>query len=112
MIEYLRQPIDDQQSIQQYSIVLNKNLIEAYGNQCQRKWFAHPHDDYYYEYLIFHATQAKDNDIIQEIINDFKWMLIKIQLDKTTYNLRRDLEKVIDYLKENDIEVYRISVTM
>ena len=52
MIEYLQQPIDHQRSVQQYSIILNKKLIDGYHQQSQGNWSNHPDDAYYYQYLI------------------------------------------------------------
>ena len=105
IIEYLRQPLGSQQSSKQYFIALNQNLINGYRKQCHGQWFAYPSDDYYYQYLIDHAIQAEDHETIQEIMRDFQWINTKLQLDKMMCNLRVDLEKAIDYLKNKEIEV-------
>lgn len=101
IIKYLQRLINDRQPF----VRLNKNLIDGYCKQCRGKWSTHPHDDYYYQYLLYHSIQARDEKTIQEIITDFKWMSIKIQLDKTIYNLTIDLEKAIDYLRIKEIKV-------
>lgn len=108
VIEYLQQPVGYQQSIQQYSIILNKNLIDGYSEQCQGKWFHYPSDDYYYQYLIYHAIKAEDYNTIQQIMIDFKWMNVKLRSDNTIYNLCTDMENAIDFLRINGIEVYYI----
>ena len=38
-------------------------------------------------------------------MRDFQWINTKLQLDKMMCNLRVDLEKAIDYLKNKEIEV-------
>lgn len=106
IIEYLQQPTDNQLSNHQYSIILNQNLINGYSKQCQGKWFRYPYDNYYYQYLIHHAIQAENHHTIQQILNDFKWMNIKLKLDNTILPLCVDIEKAIKYLKINKIEVY------
>ena len=106
IINYLQQPIERQQTSRQYFIMLNKKLIDGYSIECQGDWFYHPHDDYYYQYLIYHAIQAEDENTLQQIMIDFKWMNAKLQSDNTIYNLCLDIEKVIDYLKSKDIEVH------
>ena len=106
MIEYLRQPIDGKLSKEQYFILLNKTLIEGYYEKSNGKWSTYPDDGYYYQYLIYHALQAKDGKTLKEIIRDFKWISVKIHLDSTIYNLCVDMEKAIDYLKSIGCEVY------
>ena len=55
-----------------------------------------------------HAIQAKDDETIKEMMRDFKWMNVKLQLDNTIYNLCKDIEMVIDHFKTKEIEVFRI----
>lgn len=105
VIEYLWQTIDRRQS----NARLHKDLIDGYSKQCNGRWSSHPHDDYYYQYLMHHAVQAEDDKIIQEIMRDFKWMNFKLQSDETIYNICTDLEEAMDYLRSKEIEVYRIN---
>lgn len=107
-IEYLRQPIDRKQSTEQYFIAINQRLIDGYSKTCNRKWSSHPYDDYYYQYFMDHAMQAEDHNTIQEIMRDFEWMNSKLQLDKTIYNLRVDLEKAVNHVKKKKIQVCSI----
>ena len=74
--------------------------------QCNGKWSTYPqHDYYYYQYLLNHAIKAKNDDAIQKIMRDFKWINVKLQLDNTIYNLCVDMENVIAYLKGKETEV-------
>ena len=83
---------------------MNKNLIDGYAKYCNGKWFQYPgDDDYYFRYLIHHAIQAENDQIIQAIITDFKWMNVKLQLDNTIYHLCTDIEKAIDYLTTKEV---------
>lgn len=54
--------------------------------------------------------QTQDYDTLHSIMSDFKWMSVKIQSDKTIYNLCVDIEKAIDHLKAKDFEVHRINL--
>lgn len=76
--------------------------------QYQDKSFSHPDDDYYFQYLIYHAVQAEDHYAIQNILKDFLWMNTKLRSDSTIYNLCMDLEMVISYLKSEEKEVFDI----
>ena len=85
---------------------LNQNLIDGYRKRCNGKWSTYPNEDYYYyQYLIQHAIQAKDDETIQAILRDFKWMNIKLKLDRTIYHLCTDIERAIDYfqIKNNKV---------
>lgn len=110
VIEYLRQPLASQQSTEQYFITLNQNLIKGYSETCNGKWSSYPFDDYYYQYLMDHALHAENHETIQELMRDFQWMNTKFQIDKTLYNLRVDLQKAIDYLKNREIKVHSIDI--
>ena len=98
IIQYLQQSTDCQQ--------IHNNLIDGYRKHCNGKWSTYTDKDYYYyQYLIQHAIQAKDDETIQAIMKDFKWMNVKLQLDRTIYHLYTDIEKAIDYFQTEDIEV-------
>ena len=98
MMKYLKQLTDCQE--------LNQNLIHGYRKYCNGEWSTYPGEDYYYyQYLIHHVIQAKDDETIEKIMRDFNWMSLKIQLDKTIYNLCTDMEMAIDYFKEKDKKV-------
>ena len=98
IIEYLQQSTDCQQ--------IHNNLIDGYRKHCNGKWSTYTDKDYYYyQYLIQHAIQAKDDETIQAIMKDFKWMNVKLQLDRTIYHLCTDIERAIDYFQSKDIEV-------
>lgn len=52
-----------------------------------------------------HAIQAEDYSTIQQLMRDFKWMNLKLRSDNTMYNLCKDIEKAIDYLRIKEIKV-------
>ena len=107
MILYLRQPIDEQQTAEEYFITLNKKLIHSYCKQCDTKWSNYPPKDYYYyQYLLHHAIQAEDDENILTIMKDFKWMNAKLKLDNTIYHLCTDITKAIDCLRNKNIKVF------
>ena len=55
-----------------------------------------------------HAIQAEDDETIKDMMRDFTWMNVKLQLDNTIYNLCKDIEKAIDYFRSKEIEVFCI----
>ena len=84
-------------------------MIDGYRKRCNGKWSTYPrHDYYHYHNVIEHAIQAEDDETIQEIMEDFKWMNVKLQQDNTIYHLCTDIRKAIDYLRNKDIKVYLI----
>ena len=92
IIEYLQQSMNKQQ--------LNKHLIDGYGKHCNGKWSTYPRRDYYhYQYIIQHAIQAEDDKTIQEIMEDFKWMSVKVQQDNTIYSTNGPFSQIIHYMK-------------
>ena len=96
IIQYLQQSTNCQQR--------NKHLIDGYRKHCNGKWSTYYRKDYYYyQYLVHHAIEAKNDDIIQVIMRDFKWMNVKLQVDNTIYHLRTDIKMAIDYFRTKPV---------
>ena len=103
MIDYLRQFTPDNDTRENWWRTMNMSLIKGYAAQCDRKWHLYPNDDYYYQNLIYHAIQAGNNRILQDITYNFLWMVEKLKVVKTLFNLRLDIQDYIHYLKENKL---------
>ncbi|EDV21128.1 uncharacterized protein TRIADDRAFT_60393 [Trichoplax adhaerens] len=101
MVDFLQQPLQSDQSISDYNKILNQALIHGYAHRCERKWFTHPDDGYFYQYLIFHVVQAEDVVSLEEIVRDFDWITNKLRSCKLAKELYSDLQKCLDYFYFN-----------
>ena len=81
VFHFLQQPIDTNQSTEDYITCLHQALIDGYSHRCQQKWSTHPDDGYFYQNLIYHLQQAKDPKILIDILHDFNWLIRKITLN-------------------------------
>lgn len=109
VMDYLQQSIYEQKSLQ----CLHEILLESYCSQCQRNWSSYPNDKYFYQYVVFHAIQAGSDSILQDIMTDFNWMDRKINISKSLYPLKMDLQNYIQYLKQtNQVIFIHIDIKM
>lgn len=105
MIDYLQLFKPENDTRENWQCTMNMSLIEGYAAHCDRNWHMYPNDDYYYHHLIYHAIQAGDNQILREILTNFLWMIEKLKVVKTLFNLRLDIQDYIHYLKAKKLVI-------
>lgn len=98
VVDYLHQPIDLDQSPQDYQKILNAKLINGYENKCNGIWENCPNDGYCYQNIIYHAIQAQADKVLNDLLTNFNWMTTKLRILKSLHNLRVDLKEYIEYL--------------
>ena len=68
---------DYQRGKHQALAVMHETFLAAY-DPGSSGWFSIENDGYIYRHLAYHLSQAGRNDVLQELLSDYRWLQIKL----------------------------------